>query len=100
MPISSFSVAEMNLSHSDREMYGADGHVGHATTPGFPNPSLAPPYAAPYVVQYPDGTIRWSTGLCHCTDDPGNCKYPKFQLAFPYLFPSSLIFFWLIYFKA
>eukprot|EP00261_Vitis_vinifera_P011357 XP_002282112.2 PREDICTED: cell number regulator 1 [Vitis vinifera] len=67
------TVAEMNLSHSGREIYGADGHVGHATAPGFPNPSPAPPYATPYVVQYPDGTIRWSTGLCHCTDDPANC---------------------------
>ncbi|CBI32421.3 unnamed protein product, partial [Vitis vinifera] len=68
------SVAEMYHGHSDHEKYGAGGHVGHATAPGFQNPSPAPPprYAAPYVVQYPGGTIRWSSGLCHCCDDPAN----------------------------
>ena len=69
-------------SFSDHEMYGGDGHVGHTTTPGFSNPTPPPaqPYVAPYVVQCPGGTIRWSTGLCHCTDDPANCKYPKIHL--------------------
>nr|CAN70200.1 hypothetical protein VITISV_021221 [Vitis vinifera] len=64
----------MYHGHSDHEKYGAGGHVGHATAPGFQNPSPAPPprYAAPYVVQYPGGTIRWSSGLCHCCDDPAN----------------------------
>ncbi|CBI32422.3 unnamed protein product, partial [Vitis vinifera] len=72
------SVAEMNHSHSEHEVYGADRHVGHASAPGFPNPSPAAPppapaYAAPYFVQFGGGTRRWSTGLCHCCDDAANC---------------------------
>ncbi|THU48186.1 hypothetical protein C4D60_Mb09t23580 [Musa balbisiana] len=32
---------------------------------GFPHPVTAPPY---------QGLQPWSTGLCDCTDDCGNCK--------------------------
>ncbi|RRT41078.1 hypothetical protein B296_00035725 [Ensete ventricosum] len=32
---------------------------------GFPHPATAPPYRGPQ---------PWSTGLCDCTDDCGNCK--------------------------
>ncbi|WJZ83862.1 hypothetical protein VitviT2T_003507 [Vitis vinifera] len=70
---SSTTLWSTGLSHSSHAPANC-GHVGHATAPGFQNPSPAPPprYAAPYVVQYPGGTIRWSSGLCHCCDDPAN----------------------------
>lgn len=48
--------------------------------PGLiPNPSMAQPYHAPYIprLQVPAAAAagRWSTGLCHCCDDPANCTY-------------------------
>ncbi|BFG41806.1 hypothetical protein CerSpe_280800 [Prunus speciosa] len=70
----------------DDEKYPADhNHQNIANpvpVPGLNNPSVLrtytpPPYA--YNTQ-PSGHVRgnWSTGLCHCCDDPANCMITAF----------------------
>ncbi|XP_024029006.1 protein PLANT CADMIUM RESISTANCE 2 [Morus notabilis] len=62
-----------------QEKHAADGRP----SPGIiPNPSMAQPYHAPYIprLQVPAAAAagRWSTGLCHCCDDPANCMVTCF----------------------
>lgn len=44
---------------------------------GYPNPLAGQPAGAPYIS--PRGRLvrsgEWSTNLCHCCDDPANCKH-------------------------
>ncbi|GLU20007.1 hypothetical protein SLE2022_362250 [Rubroshorea leprosula] len=35
-------------------------------------------YPTPSISTYPAATSQWSTGLCHCCDDPGNCLITSF----------------------
>ncbi|MQL84892.1 hypothetical protein Taro_017388 [Colocasia esculenta] len=65
--------------------HGYDKHMGGvpvpAPPPGVPiSPRLQQhQYASPYPaagmqrVRLPDGSTPWSTGVCHCCDDPANC---------------------------
>lgn len=55
----------------------ADGHPGSIAATGLPEnipkqPYVPHPLLSPHVVA---GRVpgRWSTGLCHCCDDPANC---------------------------
>ena len=76
--------------------HGYEKRAGeHHIPPPFPASAPpqrynAPPYIAsvvqPYVV-----AGRWSTGLCHCCDDPANCKDLSSS---PISLSSSLIPFW------
>lgn len=64
-----------------------ESYEAHHSHPSYIVPVVAPPtygrphipsYAPPYISNSVRGpmirTQRWSTGLCHCLDDPGNCK--------------------------
>ncbi|PON69106.1 PLAC8 motif-containing protein [Parasponia andersonii] len=58
-------------------------HDQKYSSPGvIQNPSLAQPayHAPPYIarVQVPGAAGKWSTGLCHCCDDPANCMVTCF----------------------
>lgn len=52
----------------------------------IPNPSVAQPanyHVPPYITRVHVPAAggpgnKWSSGLCHCCDDPANCKYPRF----------------------
>lgn len=65
---------------------GAEQYPGPFPASGLPNISPTQHYARPYV-QTGSGALahgvagRWSTGLCHCFDDPANCKHLKTHLA-------------------
>ncbi|KAL5541098.1 hypothetical protein UlMin_043384 [Ulmus minor] len=57
---------------NDHEKYGGDRH---------PSPAIAQPayHAAPYISRVPSGVAgEWSSGLCHCCDDPANCMVTCF----------------------
>jgi len=64
-----------------------EAYVAHRSHQGYIVPVVVPPtygppqipsYAPPYNNNSVRGpmirTQRWSTGLCRCLDDPGNCK--------------------------
>ncbi|KAH7575237.1 hypothetical protein ACOSP7_005304 [Xanthoceras sorbifolium] len=68
----------MYPSVNDAQRCSADGYLGPAPASGIPSTSPAQPYAPP--LPYVTTTLRgqgqagqWSTGLCHCCDDPANC---------------------------
>ncbi|XP_027920880.1 cell number regulator 2-like [Vigna unguiculata] len=63
-----------------------ESYEAHHSHPSYIVPVVAPPtygrphipsYAPPYISNSVRGpmirTQRWSTGLCRCLDDPGNC---------------------------
>jgi len=54
------------------------GYIVPVVVPPTYGPPQIPPYAPPYNSNSVRGpmirTQRWSTGLCRCLDDPGNCK--------------------------
>ena len=53
------------------EKYSSPGVIQN---PGLAQPAyhIAPPYISQ--VHVPGTAGKWSTGLCHCCDDPANCK--------------------------
>lgn len=60
----------------------AEQYPGPVPVSGLPNISSTPHYARPYV--HTGSSVlaygvagRWSTDLCHCFDDPANCKHLK-----------------------
>ncbi|RDX82251.1 Cell number regulator 1 [Mucuna pruriens] len=63
------------------EVYAAHhSHPGYVlpvvVAPNYGTPQQIQPYAPPYTstsVRSLIRTQRWSTGLCRCLDDPGNC---------------------------
>ncbi|KAK7319857.1 hypothetical protein RJT34_04585 [Clitoria ternatea] len=51
------------------------GYVQPVALPSYGTPH-GQPYAPPYIntsIRGPIRTQRWSTGLCRCLEDPGNC---------------------------
>ncbi|KAL6213421.1 hypothetical protein ACLB2K_012868 [Fragaria x ananassa] len=69
----------------DHENYAGHDHDHHV--PGHEVPDLSPHgvgrvYAPPYVVSTGHSARHvggeWSTGLCHCCDDPANCMITCF----------------------
>lgn len=65
---------------NDHERYTADGHPSPVPAPGYLGHNHSEPYVPPYNITRTssiDLGVAWSTGLCHCCDDPGNCKYIK-----------------------
>ncbi|XXG86630.1 hypothetical protein AAC387_Pa11g1491 [Persea americana] len=58
------------------EKYGQEARSFPVPVP--PNDPLQPSYHPPYApsnmfIQSRNASGRWSTGLCHCCDDPANC---------------------------
>ncbi|KAF5444384.1 hypothetical protein F2P56_036866 [Juglans regia] len=58
------------------DKHAAEHYPGAVPVSGTPN--TAPPqlYAPPYIHYgrpVHGGAVKWSTGLCHCCDDPANC---------------------------
>ncbi|XP_057416262.1 cell number regulator 1-like [Lotus japonicus] len=70
-----------HINESESETYAAHSHshpppgyVLQAVHPSYYGPPQ--PYVSPYIsnsTRVPVRTQRWSTGLCRCLDDPGNC---------------------------
>lgn len=66
----------------DHEKYAGDHdhHIpaGHVPAPGLSPHGVARVYAPPYIVSTARSSRHvggaWSSGLCHCCDDPANCK--------------------------
>ncbi|KAK8665317.1 hypothetical protein V6N13_005487 [Hibiscus sabdariffa] len=56
--------------------YPTAGHPGLVPASGFPNIQPHPIHHHPYISRVPSAPIqgRWTSGLCHCFDDPVNCK--------------------------
>lgn len=54
----------------EHDKYAADGPPIHS--PGGP---YIPPYVISSSVRSQGLAVPWSTGLCHCCDDPVNCMY-------------------------
>ncbi|XP_059448725.1 protein PLANT CADMIUM RESISTANCE 2-like [Corylus avellana] len=56
---------------------GYEKRAGEHHPPPFPAPAPPQPYNAPtYIASGVQPYVvagRWSTGLCHCCDDPANC---------------------------
>lgn len=70
--------------HDEHYKYAADHNHHHVHIPnpvpdasGLNSPNLAGTYAPPYIYTVLSNSVRargnWSTGLCHCCDDPANC---------------------------
>ncbi|GKV22525.1 hypothetical protein SLEP1_g32389 [Rubroshorea leprosula] len=63
----------------DTHRYSAEGHPVTIPASGVPEHSPAPPYAPPYITATTSlpralpAQGQWTTGLCHCFDDPVNC---------------------------
>ncbi|KAK8564281.1 hypothetical protein V6N12_036409 [Hibiscus sabdariffa] len=55
--------------------YPTAGHPGLVPASGFPNIQPHPIHHHPYISRVPSAPIqgRWTSGLCHCFDDPVNC---------------------------
>jgi len=66
------------LVHDHEKQAGYQHHPAPLPASGHPNTSHSPqPYAPPYIasgVRAHAVPGKWSTGLCHCCDDPANCK--------------------------
>lgn len=53
-------------------MYSSSDGDGKYGPQGYPRPlNMAP--RQPYPTSYIPSATPWSTGLCHCFDDPANC---------------------------
>ncbi|XP_062177682.1 cell number regulator 9-like [Alnus glutinosa] len=65
------------LVHDHEKQAGDQHHPAPFPASGHPNTSHSPqPYAPPYIasgVRAHAVPGKWSTGLCHCCDDPANC---------------------------
>ncbi|KAJ7946043.1 putative Plant cadmium resistance 2 [Quillaja saponaria] len=60
----------------EHEKYAAESHPGSVHASGVQDYSPAQAYVPPYIsphVRAPRVTRQWSTGLCHCCDNPANC---------------------------
>ncbi|OMO74072.1 hypothetical protein CCACVL1_16951 [Corchorus capsularis] len=65
---------------NSHQSYPADAHMGPIPASGVPDPSPNQPYSAvhhhhPYLNRAPSAPVtgQWTSGLCHCFDDPVNC---------------------------
>eukprot|EP00258_Populus_trichocarpa_P021570 XP_024437589.1 protein PLANT CADMIUM RESISTANCE 2 [Populus trichocarpa] len=59
---------------NDQPRYPVDVHQGPMLVSGAPTPNPMYTYALHMAVGHAPGVARkWSTGLCHCCDDPANC---------------------------
>lgn len=66
------------------DKHAAEHYPGAVPVSGTPNTAPPQPYAPPYIHYgrpVHGGAVKWSTGLCHCCDDPANCKDFKPHLA-------------------
>ena len=65
--------------HQEKAMYSQDVQ-GHEKYPGGTIPIIPVPPANLYssfmftTSQVSSSSLHWSSGLCHCCDDPANCK--------------------------
>ncbi|KAJ7967453.1 putative Plant cadmium resistance 2 [Quillaja saponaria] len=60
----------------EHDKYSAERQPGSVPASGVPDYSPAQPYVPPYISsrsRAPGFTRQWSTGLCHCCDNPANC---------------------------
>ena len=66
------------LDHEKYPGHDHDHHIPAGQVPAMSPHGVPRVYAPPYVVNTVRSTRpvggEWSTGLCHCCDDPANCK--------------------------
>jgi hypothetical protein len=83
--------------HDLEKQAGDQHHPAPFPASGHPNTSHSPqPYASapPYIatgVRAHAVPGRWSTGLCHCCDDPANCKDLPSSLISSHKLSSDLV---------
>nr|DAD41250.1 TPA_asm: hypothetical protein HUJ06_015573 [Nelumbo nucifera] len=75
--------------------YTPEAHGGPVPASGVPHTPPTQAYAAGYIARNtpfkaPAVGMPWSTGLCHCCDDPANCKNTK-PLSHVKIFSADLI---------
>ncbi|GMN37609.1 hypothetical protein TIFTF001_006954 [Ficus carica] len=65
------------MYNSAPDQYPQEKYAADNPSPGIiGNPNIAQPYHAAYIQRpptVPSAAGRWSSGLCHCCDDPANC---------------------------
>lgn len=67
-----------SMTGDDAQKFGAGAAPTDeppATATGFPVGTTNQSYPPQPLPIQPQGTVRWSTGLCDCCDDVSNCKY-------------------------
>ncbi|GLT24874.1 hypothetical protein SLA2020_332210 [Shorea laevis] len=64
-------------AHDVSQGYPSEGHPAPVPASGLPDHSHAHPFAPPYIstsLPRTDSALgQWTTGVCHCFDDPVNC---------------------------
>jgi hypothetical protein len=67
------NVTDGYAAHSQNN-HTPQGHVLQMPSYGMPQPYAPRPYMTSTTSRVIPTTNQWSTGLCHCLDDPGICK--------------------------
>ncbi|WJX50477.1 hypothetical protein P8452_36773 [Trifolium repens] len=66
------NVTDGYAAHSQNN-HPPQGHVLQMPSYGMPQPYAPRPYMTSTTSRVIPTTNQWSTGLCHCLDDPGIC---------------------------